>query len=140
MKLSLFTTIHFNGQCEEALRFYERSLGAKIAFVMTWGDSPMASQAPAGWEKKVLHSRIALGDAEIVAGDIPTQQYERPRGFSILLSVDDTDAGERMFNALAESGTVMMPFEKTFWAARYGFVVDQFGVPWEVNCEQPAQN
>jgi PhnB protein len=137
MKLSICITIHFNGQCEAALRFYERSLGARIVFTMTWGDSPMASKAPAGWEKKILHSRMTLGDTEIVAGDVPSHQYEKPRGFSIQLNLDDPVAGERIFNALAEGGTVLVPFEKTFWAARYGFVVDQFGVPWEVNCEQP---
>lgn len=137
MKLNVCLTIHFNGQCEAALRFYERSLGAKIAFMMTWGDSPVASQAPAGWEKKILHSRMILGDAEIVAGDVAPQQFEK-RGFSIQLNVDDPVAGEGMFNALAEGGTVTMPFEKTFWAARYGFVIDQFGVPWEINCDHPA--
>jgi uncharacterized glyoxalase superfamily protein PhnB len=48
----------------------------------------------------------------------------------------DTDA-ERVFHALAENGIVRMPLQKTFWAVRFGVVIDQFGIPWEINCGQP---
>src|SRR5579862_8048856 len=104
MKLSACITIHFNGQCEAALGFYEQALGARIAFMMTWGESPMASQAPAGWEKKILHSRMSLADIEIVAGDVASDQYETPKGFSIQLNLDDLVTAERMFKALADGG------------------------------------
>ena len=30
-----------------------------------------------------------------------------------------------------------MPLEKTFWAERFGTVVDRFGVNWSINCGQP---
>jgi PhnB protein len=137
MKLSPAITLHFNGQCEAAFRFYEQCLGAKIAFMLTWADSPMAAEAPAGWEKKILHGRITVGDTDIVGADAFPNQYEKPKGFSILLNLDDSNAGERIFNALSENGTVQMPLQKTFWAARYGGLVDQFGIPWEINCEEP---
>ena len=45
---------------------------------------------------------------------------------------------ERIFNSLAEGGTVTMPFGKTFWSAGFGMCVDRFGIPWMVNCEQAA--
>jgi PhnB protein len=105
--------------------------------MLTWGDSPMAAQAPAGWEKKILHGRITVGDTDVIGADAFPNQYEKPRGFSILLNLDDPAAGERIFNALAENGTVQMPLQKTFWAERYGVLVDQFGIPWEINCERP---
>jgi PhnB protein len=43
---------------------------------------------------------------------------------------------ERIFNALAEEGTVQIPIEETFWALRFGKVV--FGIPWLINCEKLA--
>jgi PhnB protein len=138
MKFSPCAAINFSGQCEAAFRFYERCLGAKILFMLTWGDSPAAAQAPAGWEKKILHGRISLGGMEIVAGDVLPDQYETPRGFSIVLSMDDPDAAERIFHALSENGSVQMPLQKTFWAARYGFVTDPFGIRWQINCEEPT--
>ena len=54
------------------------------------------------------------------------------------LGIDDPREAERVFHALSENGTVQMPIQKTFWAARFGMLVDQFGTPWMINCEQPA--
>jgi PhnB protein len=138
MKLSSCVSVHFNGQCEAAFGFYERCLGAKTLFMLRWGDSPAAAQAPAGWETKILHARMTVGGMEIVGGDALPHQYEAPKGVSILLSMDDPAAAERIFNALSQDGTVHMALQKTFWAKLYGFVVDQFGVLWEINCEEPA--
>jgi hypothetical protein len=42
---------------------------------------------------------------------------------------------ERIFHELAKDGRVVMPLEKTFWASRFGMVVDRFGIPWLINCE-----
>jgi PhnB protein len=63
-------------------------------------------------------------------------QYQQPQGFHILVNIADTREAERIFNALAENGTVAMPFQKTFWAAGFGVLNDQFGISWEINAEQ----
>jgi PhnB protein len=60
------------------------------------------------------------------------------QGFSVSLHVKDTKEAERAFKALSEGGTVKMPLEETFWAARFGMLVDKFGTPWMVNCDKPA--
>lgn len=136
MKLSPTITLHFDGRCEQAFQFYEQCLGAKVAFMLKWSDSPMAGQAPKEWGDKILHARIAIGDTGIVGGDVLPQHYHRPQGFSILLSTDDPAEAERMFSGLSQNGHIGAPMQKTFWALRYGMLVDQFGVPWEVNCEE----
>ena len=138
MNLSPFLTLTFNGQCEAAFKFYEQCLGAKIAFMLTWGDSPMASKAPPDWGSKILHGRITVGNTELIGGVVFPNTYEQPKGFAVLLNVDDAVGAERIFHALAENGKIQMPMQKTFWAERYGGVVDQFGVPWEINCEKPS--
>jgi PhnB protein len=138
MKLSHCLSVHFNGQCEAAFKFYEQCFGAKIAFLLTWGDSPLASQAPPDWEKKILHGRITIGDTDLVGADAVPGTYQQPQGFAVLLNVDDPGEAERMFRALAENGKVHMPMQKTFWAERYGGLVDQFGIPWEINCGLPS--
>lgn len=140
MKLNPHISLAFNGQCEAALRFYERCLGGRIVSMFTWGNSPMASEAPAGWAGKVMHATLAIGDTVMAGSDVPPAQYERPQGFSILLGIDDTDDGERVFHALAENGTVTVPFQETFWAVRFGALVDQFGIPWSINCEKSPES
>ena len=72
---------------------------------------------------------------KLMGSDAPPGRYEEPKGFSVSLQVKDPADAERIFRALAEKGTVRMPLEKTFWAQRFGMLVDRFGIPWMVNCD-----
>jgi PhnB protein len=129
----------FNGQCEAAFRFYEACLGGKIEGLMTHGDSPMAQQVPAEWRSKIIHARMTVDGMTLMGSDVPPDHYERPQGFSVSLSVKEPGEAERVFQELSQNGKVQMPIQKTFWSIRFGMLVDQFGIPWMVNCEQAAQ-
>jgi PhnB protein len=131
--------LSFNGNCEAAFKFYERVLSGKDLTLMTFENSPMADQVPANWRKKVMHARITLGDEFLMGSDPPPDRYEPTKGISISLGIDKPEEAERIFHALAENGTVRMPIQKTFWAIRFGMLVDQFGTPWMINCEEPAR-
>lgn len=126
----------FNGQCEEAFRFYERTLGARIETILTPEGTPAEANTPPALRKKVLHGRLALNGQTVMASDCPPERYTRPAGFSIHVGYQDPREAERVFGALAEGGTVEMPIQETFWAVRFGTVVDRFGIPWMVNCEK----
>ena len=128
----------FNGQCEAAFKFYEQCLGGKIEAMMTHAGTPAEAHVPPEWRNKILHARLVVGDQILMASDAPPDRYALPNGFSVSIQLKDTAEGERIFNALAENGKVRMPFEKTFWAARFGMLVDRFGIPWMINCEQAA--
>jgi PhnB protein len=131
--MKLGTHLIFNGQCEQAFKFYERILGGSFT-MLTYRDSPMAEQVPAQWRSKVVHATLSVGDAALMGADV--EDYQQPQGFYVLLSIDDpVDAG-RIFRALAENGAVRMPIQKTFWSPAFGMLVDQFGIPWEISCEQ----
>jgi PhnB protein len=81
---------------------------------------------------------MTLGDAVLMGSDAPPGRYEKPQGFSVALMVKQPAEAERIFNALVENGTVTMPIQETFWSPRFGMLIDQFGIPWLINCEQPA--
>ncbi len=134
MKLS--PHLAFNGECEAAFQFYARCFGGEIVTMLAYGNSPMAEQAPPEWRGKILHATLNFGDNVLAGSDSLPGQYEQLKGFQVLLGVDDPVEAERIFNALAENGTVLMPIQQTFWARRFGVLVDRFGIPWEVNCEQ----
>jgi PhnB protein len=127
----------FDGRCEEAFKFYEKTLGGKIVATMTYGETPMRDQSPAAFHGKIAHIRLTVGDKVLMGGDAPPKRYEPPKGISVILSVDDATDAERVFKALSENGTVTMPIAETFWALRFGMLVDQFGIPWMINCERP---
>lgn len=128
--------LNFNGNCAEAYRFYEQHLGARTLFSITYGASPMAGEFPAEYADKIMHATIEIGDVSVMGSDSPPGYYQKPDGFCISLSFDDVAEAERVFNALAENGKVNMPLQQTFWAKKFGMLIDQFGIPWMVNCSE----
>lgn len=127
----------FNGQCDEAFKFYAQVLGGKVTFQMTWAEMPgAADQFPAEALKLIMHSTISVGDEVFMGADSPPDSYQKPAGLNVSIHPKDTAEGERIFNALAEGGTVTMPLQQTFWSPGFGMCVDRFGIPWMVNCEQ----
>jgi PhnB protein len=133
--MQLIAYLTFNGQCEAAFKFYEKCLGGKIVAMMTHAGTPAEAQTPPEWRNKILHARLTVGDAVLMASDAPPGHQEPAKGFSVHIGTEDPAEADRVFNALAQNGTVRMPIAKTFWAERFGMLVDQFGTPWMVNCE-----
>jgi len=128
--------LFFNGQCEEAFQFYAQCLGGKIEAMLPHAGTPAEEHVPAEWSRKILHARLVAGDKVLMGSDAPPGRFQQPQGFSLSLTIDNPAEAERLFHALAENGTVHMPLAKTFWAARFGMLVDRFGIPWMINCEK----
>ena len=133
--MQLNSYLFFNGQCEAAFKFYEQCLGGKIDAMLTHAGTPVEGQVPANWRDKIMHARLVVGDAVLMGSDAPPEHFQQPQGFSVALGVDEPAEAERIFNALADKGTVRMALQQTFWALRFGMLVDRFGIPWMINCE-----
>ena len=127
-------TIHltFAGQCEEAFRFYERTLHASKLFLMRYSESPAAATVPADFADKLVHATMSLGDAELAGADVEPAHYQRPRGFYVLFTAATRADAERIFAAFADGGEVHLPLAQTFWSPAFGVVTDRFGTPWEI--------
>ena len=131
--------LHFRGQCEAAFQLYQQCLGGRLGPIFRYAGSPLADRVPAEWQDKIMHGSLTLGDQVVMGADVGPDQYEEPKGFSLSIQLTSTGDAERIFDALAQGGRVVMPLEKTFWAARFGMVVDRFGIPWLINCEGADQ-
>lgn len=127
--------LSFKGDCEAAFKFYEQCLGGQLGPLFRYAGSPLAGQVPAEWSDKIMHGSMTIGGQVLMGADIAPEQYEEPKGFSLSLQMSSTAEAERIFHALAEGGRVVMPLEQTFWAARFGMLVDRFGIPWLINCD-----
>jgi PhnB protein len=125
----------FDGQCETAFKFYEQCLGGKIDAMMTYGESPMAEETPSQSRVRIMHASLKVGDEVLMGSDEPSEQFKAPQGFYVSLHFKDPKEAERIFHALAEKGTVEMALQETFWASRFGMLVDRFGTPWMINCD-----
>jgi PhnB protein len=137
--LQISPYLSFNGECEAAFKLYEQSLGGHVGTLFRYGGSPLANDVPAAWSSKVMHGSMTLGDLVLLGADVAPEGYEEPKGFSLSLQIASAAAAERIFNELAEGGRIVLPLEKTFWAARFGMLVDRFGIPWLINCEESDQ-
>jgi PhnB protein len=127
--------VNFNGQCEAAFKFYEECLGAELGPVFRYGGTSLADRVPADWNDKIMHASITIGGQLLQGADVAPSEYEEPKGFSLSLQMKRTAEADRVFPLLAQNGKVVMPLEKTFWAARFGVVIDRFGVRWLINCD-----
>ena len=134
------TYLHFDGDCEQAFKFYEQCFRGKIEAMLTYADAPAQDQrVPAEWRNKVMHSRLVIGDQAILGMDAPPGYSKEPQGFSVAVMLNEPAEGERLFHALEQGGTVRMPIQQTFWATRFGMLTDRFGTPWMISCTQAAE-
>ena len=129
--------LFYQDKCEAAFNYYARVLGGKIEAMLRAEEAPASMPAAPGRGKTIMHARMSVGDSVLMASDAPPEHFHKPQGFSVSLTFADPAEAERKFNALADGGTVTMPFQKSFWARGFGMCIDQFGIPWMVNC--PAE-
>ncbi len=123
-----------NGRCDEAIAFYQKALGAEVTFQMRVSESPdpvPPGALPPGFENKIMHANLRIGDTSLMVSD-GNQVTREFKGFTLSLGVADAAEAERAFNALAVGGKVTVPLGKTFWSPAFGMVEDQFGVGWMV--------
>ncbi len=127
--------LNFNGNCAEAFKFYEKVFDGKNFMSHTFGGSPMASQVPPDAAGKLMHARMDIGSDTLMGSDAIGGRYHTPDGMSVSLNIDEPAEADRIFTALSEGANIQMPIQKTFWAERFGMLVDRFGIPWMINCE-----
>lgn len=127
----LDTYVFFDGNCDEAMRFYEKALGGKLEAVRKFDEAPVA--CPEGAAGRVMHASLLLGGRRLMASDtVPKYAHEGDKHFAISLNVGTPEEARRLFDALAEGGTVLMPLDKTFWSEAFGMLSDRFGIQWMI--------
>ena len=123
--------IFFDGNCAEAMTFYEKALGGSARVVK-------ASDTPGGSGDAIMHARLELsGGGVLMASDWMDDAHPFPgkHGFRVFVGYPDFDQAKQAFEALAEGGSMELPFQKTFWSEGFGMATDRFGTPWMVQKE-----
>jgi PhnB protein len=125
----------FNGTCAEAFRFYADVLNGELQALIANGDAPNADTIPPEWHARIMHAYLVADDVVLMGGDTPPDYDRTPSGFCVHLSVDSAAEADRIYDAFRDGGRVTMPMETTFWAERFGMLVDRYGTPWMVSYE-----
>jgi PhnB protein len=129
--MKLYTQLNFGGNCEEAFRYYEKLLGARITMMMKASELPPEIKAPGSLEA-VIHARLEVAGVELIGNDVPPQYFKPIRSSYLYLAADSADDAERIYASLAEGGEVSMPIAETFFATRFAQLRDRFGVLWTI--------
>ena len=136
MKTVIEPYLFFRGRCEEAVEFYESALGASRIMLMHFEeapDQPPEGMLAPGWDKKVMHASIRIGETMVMMSDGCGPEDGGFDGFRLSLCPENEDHAKKFFAALSDGGSVEMPLGKTFWSPCYGMCTDKFGVGWMVN-------
>ncbi len=126
----------FDGNCREAMKFYETCLGAEL-HLMPFSEMP--GDFPKEAKDRIMHARLTKGPAILMASDtMPGMPFDRGKNnFSVSIGCESLQEIEKLFAAFSENSKVTMPLHDTFWGARFGMLTDQFGINWMFNFEKP---
>jgi PhnB protein len=125
--------LNFDGNTREAMTFYQKCLGGNLA-IQTFGD--VGAPGPPGSENRVMHARLDNGPAMLMASDtMPGHPFSQGSNVHINVDCDNVDEIERIFAAMSDGANVVMPLVDQFWGARFGMLIDKFGMHWMYNCE-----
>lgn len=126
--------VFYSGTCEKAINHYQRILGGDVVMMSRYGDGPGSEELSADAKNLVMHARLVFEGQTLMASDAhPSMPNNGSHGFSLALNLADLDKAERVFNGLADGGSVTMPLQKTFWAERFGMLTDRYGIEWMIN-------
>ncbi len=129
--------LSFHGNCRAAMHFYQQILGGALEF-QTVGESPLSDQMPAPMKELILHSSLVSGTVTIMGSDmVGPGGLHHGNATSLMLDCDNEADVHRIFEALADGGTVNHPLRMEFFGAFMGNVTDRFGHTWMLH-HRPA--
>ena len=133
--MQLIAYLAFDGNCREAFDFYRDAFGGEIVQRMTVGESPMAAQMPPAAHDRIMHAHLQVGRSSLMGADTQPGCGGGTAGGGGCLNValDSVEDAERVWAKLSEGAEIRMPLAPSFWATRFGMLVDRFGTAWMVN-------
>ena len=128
----------FNGNCREAMEFYNRTFQGELQ-ISTYGEQSGNAEYPEEAAPLVMHSILTVGGIVIMASDhLPGERSNAGDMISLAIDCSSKDELIMLFDKLSKAGKVSMPVQETFWGAVFGICTDAFGVQWMLNFDQPV--
>lgn len=126
--------VPFDGNCRDAMAFYADVIGGHLESMITFGETPAAEDTPEDWHDRIVHASLNIRGRRLMGADMAGECYTRPQGVQVHLEFEDPERAGEVFARLADGGHIIMPFEQTFWAYRFGMTTDRFGLGWMISC------
>jgi PhnB protein len=129
--------LNFDGNCREAMTFYQQCLGGDLE-VMSFRDIPPSEfEPPADALDRVMHAHLSDGTFSLMASDtMPGMPYSVGNHVSMLLACDSPEQVDERFAALSAGGQPAMPPADAFWGAYFAMLIDRFGMSWMLSYQR----
>lgn len=129
--------LNFNGDCHEAIALYQKALDAEVQDRRGWDPAMFdGGEVPEAMKNGVMYARLQMGKVPLEMSDVPPHMKVQPgSNHTVNLHISDPEELDRRFELLAQGGKVEMAPENMFWGARYGKLVDRFGISWSFHCQ-----
>ena len=130
---------NFNGQCEEAMAFYEKAFGTTTKFIMRYSDADKRDWSiPLTDDQKnmVYHAEMLIGNQRIMFSDII--EFDLSKGTSLFLTIifEDAESVKKAYEILKEGSTIVYPMVSTTYSSCFVSLIDKFGFRWGLMTEQ----
>lgn len=135
----------FNGNCEEAFKFYQSVFGSEIPYMGRFKDMPPGedSKLKPGEENRIMHVSLPISKETMLMGSDTggewSSGYSQGNNFSISITAGSKEEADKLFKGLSAGGMVTMPLNKTFWTDYFGVLTDKFGINWMVSFSEAQQ-
>lgn len=129
--------LNFNGNTEEAFKFYKSVFGGEFITVQRFKDTPEADKIPEADRDKIMHIALPIGKGTILMATDALESMGHPltvgNNFYMSVNANSEKEADKLFKALSAGGRVTIPIEKAFWGAYFGMFTDKFGIQWMIN-------
>ena len=130
-------SLSFDGQCEEAFKFYQSVFGTELSPMMRWKDIPGETPVAPEDKEKIMHVSLPISKETILMGcDSSGTSEQLTSNISLSINTDSKENADRIFNGLSQGGQIKMPMTETFWGAYFGLLTDKFGIQWTISSDQ----
>jgi PhnB protein len=136
----------FDGNCEEAFKFYQTVFGGQIPYMGRFKDMPPGEegQVKPGEENRIMHVSLPISKETMLMGSDTGGEwasgYSKGNNFTISITAESKEEADKLFNGLSAGGKVTMPLSKTFWSECFGMLTDKFGINWMVSFDEAKQH
>lgn len=130
--------LHFNGNAEEAFKFYKSVFGGEFAMISRFKDMKLAKQPISEKEaNKIMHIALPIGKNSVLMGsDTPEfmgKHNENENRSKISISAESKEEADHLFNGLLAGGQIEIPITDSLWGSYFGMFRDKFGFEWMVD-------
>ena len=131
-------TLHFQGQCEEAIALYRQAFDLRTSFILHYSDADQRDwDVPLTGEQLsyVYHSEAYIGEQRLMLADEIGLASAGSRSLFLTVTFKTDDRVRQAYEVLTREGSIIHPLHSTTYSSCMASIMDKFGFRWGLMTE-----